>query len=329
MKALTVPAYGAPGVLTLTEAPRPTPGPTEILVRVIAAPVSRADVMMRAGTPRFARLVIGLRRPKAPIPGTGLAGVVEEVGAEVTRFAPGDAVFGERALGFSTHAEFVTLPEDGLVVRKPANASFDSVAPLGDGALTAWNFLYRLGGLREGMEVLINGGSGGLGTMAVQIARDAGARVTAICSAKNAALVRRLGAERVIDYRDEDVTEGDARFDIIFDTLGTLKIRRARRLLTPTGRYLSPVLGLPLLVAMLTSRGRVTFQATGLQSHEVLRPMLEELAVMVRQGSLVTVIDRIYPLEEAAAAHAHVETGHKVGNVILSVAEAPAGVSAA
>ncbi|MGZ9811869.1 NAD(P)-dependent alcohol dehydrogenase [Pseudoroseicyclus sp. H15] len=331
MKALTVTAYGGPDVLTLTEAPCPTPKPGEILVRLVASPVSQADVMMRAGTPKAARLMLGLRRPKAAIPGTGFAGVVEETGPGVTAFAPGDAVFGETALGFATHAEYVAVPANGLVMALPEGLSFEAAAPLCDGALTAWNFLYRLGGLAAGQRVLINGASGSLGTMAVQIARAAGAQVTAVCSAKNAGLLRRLGADEVIDYRAADFWREGARYDIVFDTVGKVPFRRAKRALKLRGRYLSPVLGAGLMLTTLTSRlgrRRALFQATGLQAHEVLHPMLAEIAAMAGRGELITVIDRAYPLEEAAAAHAHVETGHKVGNVVLRIGEAPA-VSAA
>ncbi|NDU99393.1 NAD(P)-dependent alcohol dehydrogenase [Pseudoroseicyclus tamaricis] len=332
MKALKVTAYGGPDVLALTDAPRPTPKAGEILIRNVASPVSQADVMMRAGTPRAARLMLGLRRPRAAIPGTGFAGRVVEVGPGVTAFAPGDAVFGETALGFATHAEYVAVPADGLVMPLPPGLDFQAAAPLCDGALTSWNFLYRLGEMTAGQRVLINGASGSLGTMAVQIARDAGAHVTAVCSGKNAALVRRLGADEVIDYHAADFWKEGARYDIVFDTVGKVPFRRARRALRPGGRYLSPVLDLGLMLATLTSRlgrRRAMFQATGLQKHEVLRPMLAEMTAMAASGALTTVIDRVYPLAEASAAHAHVEAGHKVGNVVLSIAAAESDAAAA
>lgn len=320
--AWSIRRYGPPDVLAPVSRPLPKPGPGQVLIRICASAVSRADGMMRAGLPRFARLFLGLRRPRNDLAGTGLSGEVIAIGPDVTRFAPGDEVFGEAGMNFGANASHICLDETGVLMPKPATLTHEEAAVMCDGVLTSFNFLRDVAGLRAGEKVLILGGSGSLGSAAVQIAATMGAEVTATCSARNADLVRSLGAARVLDYAREDFSEGADRFDVIFDTIGVSSFGAAKRALGPAGRYVCPVLSLDLLWAMLrTARsGRRTarFSATGLLKPEVLRGMLEELLGLIEAGRLRPVMDRTFPFDQLVAAHRHVETGHKRGNVTLA-----------
>lgn len=323
MHAIHVDQYGGPEVLSLREIAKPQAKSDEILVKIYASAVTQADVMMRSGTPWFGRLIIGLRAPKAKVPGTAFAGKVEAIGPNVTRFAVGDDVFGETTVGFHAHAQYVAVPQDGVVERVPLSMSYEDAAPLPDGALTVHNFLTNLVTIRPGMKVLINGASGGLGTSAIQLAKYLGAEVTAVASGRNADLLRDLGADHVLDYTRQDFTREGARFDVVFDTVGRVPFRRARRALKKGGVYLSPVLGLKLLLQMIWTRRfsakKAKFSATGLLPHAQLREALGELRELVEAGALRTVIDRRYPLAGIADAHRYVESGHKRGNVAIVV----------
>lgn len=323
MKAVIAHRYGGPDVLMYGDAPKPKPKANEVLVRIEASAVTQADVMMRRGVPRFGRIFLGLRAPKAEIPGTAFAGTIEAIGADVTRFVPGQNVFGETTVGFSAHAQFVTVAENGILQAIPETMSYEQASPVTDGALTAFNFLKRVANVQPGQSVLINGASGGLGTAAVQLAKHFGAEVTAVASSRNAELAKELGADEFIDYTQEDFTREAARYDIIFDTVGKVGFRRARNALKPNGQYLSPVLELGILTwALWTSRvgdRKARFSATGLLPHDQLRDMLQEVTSLIARGVLTTIIDRRYPLEEIALAHAYVEGGHKRGNVVLDM----------
>lgn len=200
MKAAVCENYGGAEVLGCRDVPKPEPGAKEVLVRICAASVTRADTMMRAGTPFFARLATGLRKPKHPIPGTGFAGIVESVGEGVSRIKAGDRVVGESGLTFSANAEYVSVQEDGILQILPDEISFEEAAPLCDGMLTAYNFLCLIGECKPGMRVMINGASGAVGSAGVQIAKLTGAKVTGVCSGKNRDFVLAQGADRIIDY---------------------------------------------------------------------------------------------------------------------------------
>lgn len=325
MRAILSHGYGPSGVLRPGNAPKPTPGSGEVLVRVRASAVTAADTMMRRGTPLFARPFLGLFRPRARIPGTALAGDIVAVGEGVTRFAVGDRVSGETGVQFGAHAEFVCVPEDGVLLPLPDGMTYEQVAPLCDGPLTSLNFLRNVTTLAPGDRVLINGAAGSLGTAAVQIARIIGAEITAVCGADNEELVRSLGAEQVIDYTREDFTAGKQSWDVIYDAVGRSSFPRCRRVLAEEGVYLSPVLSLSLLAQMARTsrfgRQRAKFDATGLQPPEKLRAMLEEILQWMAEGEMKSVTDRVVSLEEIPAAHRHVDTGHKRGNVVVSVAE--------
>ena len=321
LSAWRIGRYGAPEVLRPVTRPLPAPGPAEILIRIRASAVTRADGMMRAGTPLFARPFLGLRRPRQNLSGTGLSGEVIAVGKKVTRFTVGDAVFGEAGLRFGANASHICLDAGGVLLKKLEALSHEEAAVMCDGPLTSYHFLHKIAQLQFGQHILILGGSGSLGSAAVQIAAAAGAHVTATCSTRNVNFVAGLGAGRVIDYTKEDFTALPDRYDVIYDTVGVSSFKAAKARLTETGRYICPVLTLPLVGAMLKSRmtggRRALFAAAGLQSPELLRTHLKCLLAMVEAGTLSPVLSRVYPLADLIEAHRHMETGHKRGNVVV------------
>jgi len=321
LTAWSIRRYGAPDRLVPVQRPMPTPGPTEILIRIRASAVTRADGMMRAGLPRFARLFLGLSRPRNDLAGTGLSGEVIARGADVRRFAIGDAVFGEAGLRFGANASHICLDESGVLMPKPAHLSHENAAVMCDGPLTSLHFLENVACLKPGERVLILGGSGSLGSAAVQIAVAMGADVTATCSARNASLVASLGAARVIDYARENALLPSRHYDVIYDTLGIASFGQARKSLAKGGRYVCPVLSLRLLGAMLRTtlvgQRKARFSAAGLERPELLRGLLTRLIEMTEAKTLTPVLDRVYPLDNLIAAHQHMETGHKRGNLVV------------
>ncbi|MCB9069680.1 MAG: NAD(P)-dependent alcohol dehydrogenase [Calditrichae bacterium] len=325
MKAIVCTKYGSPDVLQLKEVEKPTPKPDEVLVKIFATTVTAAEGMMRKGTPFYGRLMLGILRPKSPIPGTGFAGIIESVGENVSQFKPGDAVFGETSVNFGANAEYLTISESGLLVPQPENLPFADTAPICDGALTAMNFLKNLAIIQPGQRVLINGASGSQGTYAVQLAKHFGAIVTGVCSTKNVALVQSLGAEHVIDYTKTDFTKNKQRYDIVYDTVGKLSFSGCKSALTENGVFISPVLAMSLLFQMLWtskfSSKKAKFSATGLLPIPESKKLLTELVSLFASGTIKTVIDRRYPLEGVPDAHRYVETGHKTGNIVIDVVQ--------
>jgi NADPH:quinone reductase-like Zn-dependent oxidoreductase len=323
MKAIVCTKYGSPDVLELREIEKPTPKDNEVLIRVYASSVTAADGMMREGTPFYGRLFLGVMKPNHPITGTGFAGVIEAVGKEVELLKEGDSVFGETGVGFSTNAEYVCLPQEGVLATLPNNMTYEEAAPVCDGALTSWNFLKDIGKIQSGQRVLINGASGSLGSAAVQIAHYFGAEVTGVCSTANLEMVKSLGADKVIDYTKEDFTKTGQTYDIIYDTVGKSSFSRCKGSLRENGVYLSPVLSLPLLFQMIwTSKvgnKKAKFSATGLRPPSELRVLLNELKEAIEAEKIKSVIDRSYPLEQTAEAHRYIDKGHKRGNVVITV----------
>jgi NADPH:quinone reductase-like Zn-dependent oxidoreductase len=323
MKAAVYKKYGPPSVISLAEVPKPEPKDNEVLVRVIATTVTSGDWRARSLTlpPGFdilGRLVFGLAGPRQPILGTELAGVVETIGSAVTRFRPGDEVIAFPGGRFGSHAEYRTMPEDGMIVLKPANLSFEEAASLSFGSTTALPFLRDSAKIKKGDQVLIVGASGAVGTAAVQIAKHFGAEVTAVTSTANVSLVRSIGADRVIDYTQVDFATTGETWDIILDTTGTAPFARCESALKPGGRLVA-VSG---TFAQALGIGAPS-KASG--KHVIARvvPLAAEdmrfIADLAAGGELKPVIDRIYPLEEAAEAHAYVDTGRKRGSVVLAV----------
>lgn len=323
MQAIVSTAYGGPEVLKIQTVSKPVPQAGEVLIRVHAVSITTADGMIRKGIPKFGRLFLGLLKPKKAIPGTGFAGVIEAIGPEVEDYKVGDAVFGETGVNFGAHAEYICMPESGVIAKKPINMTFAEAAPVCDGPLTALNFLKNLAGLRPDHHVLINGASGSIGTAAVQIAKAMGATVTGVAGPSNQEFMKSLGADYVLDYTKTDYAKTGHRYDIIFDTVGKRTFANSRAALTEQGIYMSPVLSLSLLAQMLfrsmLGGQQVKFAATGLSPVPELRQQLELLKTMIEAGQIKSVIDRRYQLEEVHDAHHYVDRGHKRGNVIMDL----------
>lgn len=318
MKAIHYPKYGPPDVCAVAEVPTPTPAPDELLIRVHQTPLTRADMAFRSGSPFISRFFTGLRRPKH-VPGGEVVGVVEAVGDDATRVALGDRVIAAAGSSFGAHAEYLCLTEDGIVVKLPEDVADAHVAGLCDGGLTALQFLRDKAELQAGEEVLINGASGAVGSYAVQLADYYGAAVTGVCSTDNLELVESLGAERTIDYTKTDFTEHGDRYDVIFDAVGKRSFSQCKPALTDGGRYLTTVPSLDIVVRMVTTRfgdKQAIFAATGLSQ---TRDDLVLLVDLIEAGEIESVVDRRYGLEDIADAHRYVESGHKTGNVVLSV----------
>ncbi|MGG4456048.1 NAD(P)-dependent alcohol dehydrogenase [Brevibacillus porteri] len=319
MKAIVYEQYGPPNVLQLRDVAKPVPKDGEVLIKVYAATAAAGDWRLRKADPFLARLFNGLWKPrKIKILGFELAGVVESTGSDVSQFKPGDAVYAACGNGFGAYAEYKCLPENGCITLKPANMTFEEAAAVPVGAYTALQFL-RKGNIQHGRRVLIYGASGSVGTYAVQLAKHFGAEVTGVCSTSNVELVRSLGADRIIDYTKENFEDDDTIYDIIFDTVGKSPFQACVERLTPNGYYLRAVhfSPLPIVRGLWTNMasGKKVIGGTANENAEDLRYVKE----LIEAGKLRAIIDRIYPLEQAAEAHSYVELGHKKGNVVLTV----------
>lgn len=323
MQAITSRIYGAPEVIHLEEIPTPVPRKGEVLIRNHATVVSGAECTARNGKDPFARLYFGLARPRFPVLGTGFAGEVAAVGSDVVNYRVGDQVMGSAGPTLGAHAEYVTVSEHGVIALQPTDLAATEAVAILDGALTALPFLRDSAGLKAGQSILINGASGAVGTAAVQLAKRFGAVVTAVCSTANLELVKALGADNVIDYTVEDFTATKKHYDIVFDAVGKSSYTRSRKLLKPDGAYLTTVPSIPILMWTLGTRiiGRtragITF--TGLRKPSAMAQDVQFMGDLAASGHYVPVIDHIYSLNEAASAHAHVETGHKKGSAVISL----------
>ncbi len=322
MKACVYERYGPPEVLQLKEVEKPTPRNNEVLIKTHATTVTSGDWRVRsltvpAGFGLMMRLVFGISRPKQPILGSELAGVIESVGKDVSKFKVGDPVFAFSDAAMGCHAEYKCMAEDGAVVPKPSRLTFEEAAALSFGGTTALDFLRR-GKLQSGESVLINGASGAVGTAAVQLARHFGAIVTGVCSSGNVELVRSLGASHVIDYTKEDFTQNGKTYDLIVDTAGTAPFSRSKTSLKEGGRLLLVLAGLPDMlqapwVSLTGSRKVIAGPVT------VRVADLHFLAELAEAGEFKPVIDRRYPFEQIAEAHRYVDTGRKKGNVAITL----------
>lgn len=325
MLAAIVERYGPPEVVRLVERSAPEPGPGRIRVRVAATTVGPSDAAFRSGTPWFARLFSGLGKPKRTqqILGSDFAGVVDAIGEGVTRFAPGDRVYGATGAASGAHAEFLVVAADGAVQPTPAGVSDIDAVAMTDGFLTALPFLRDVGGVQPGDRVLVNGASGAVGSAAVQLARWMGARVTAVTSTPNVGLVRSLGAEHVIDYTAARFTDARGAYDLVFDAVGSSSFGRARRALARRGTYASTVPSVALLAAIPVTRlargRRAAIAFTGLRADASKRADLELLSRLAAEGEFVPVIDRVVTLTDLTAAHARVDSGRKVGALVVTV----------
>ncbi|MFJ7156542.1 NAD(P)-dependent alcohol dehydrogenase [Streptomyces sp. NPDC101118] len=327
MKAVVQERYGAPDVLELREVERPAPGPGEVLVRVHAAAVNARDWHIVRGDPYVARLAFGLGGPRARVRGRDFAGRVEAVGPGVSRFRPGDEVFGDLGDADGAFAEFACAPER-LVHAKPADLGFEQAAALPLAGNTALMGLRDVGGVREGSTVLVNGASGGVGTFAVQIAKALGAEVTGVCSTRNVPLVRSLGADHVVDYTQEDFTRSGRRYDVVLDLVGNRSLAEQRRVLAPDGILVlsgggvfegGSLFGPMGLILKARAAAPLLRQRVAALTE---RPSGENLAVLAElagSGRVVPAIDRTYALAEAAEAIRYLEVEHARAKVVITV----------
>ncbi|MEJ2610617.1 MAG: NAD(P)-dependent alcohol dehydrogenase [Candidatus Thiodiazotropha sp.] len=322
MKAIVYEKYGPPEVLQLIEVKKPTPKDNEVLIKTHATTVTSGDWRVRSlnvptGFGLIMRLVFGVSRPKQPILGTELAGVIESVGKDVRKFKVGDQVFAFSDAAMGCHAEYKCMPEDGAIGLKPSNLTYDEAAALSFGGTTALDF-FRRGKLQSGERVLVNGASGGVGTAAVQLAKHFEADVTGVCSTANEELIRSLGANHVIDYTKEDFTQNGETYDLIVDTVGTAPFSHSKASLKEGGRLLMVLGGLPDMlqipwVSITSSKKIIAGAATGRAED------LRFLAGLAEAGKFKPVIDRRYPFERIAEAHSYVDTGRKKGNVVITL----------
>lgn len=327
MKAIVWTKYGTPDGLVLREVDKPTPKDNEVLIKVHASTVTAGDSEMRRLAFPFwlqlpIRLFSGLRNPRGKILGQELAGEVAAVGSAVTRFQVGDQVFAATGFDFGGYAEYICLPEtstDSVVAHKPASMSYAEAAAVPVAGLEALYFLSRAR-VQPGEQVLINGAGGSIGTFGVQLAKHYGATVTAVDSGAKLDMLREIGADHVLDYTREDFTANGARYDMIFDVIGTTSFGRSMRVLKPEGRYLLANPGIAHIVrgrwANLSSSKRAVFGPASRQPAD-----LHTLTGLIEAGHLKTVIDRVYPLAQAAEAHRYVESGQKQGHVVIRVRE--------
>ena len=321
MKAVVQDRYGPPEVLRIEEVEQPVPKDDEVLIRVRASTVTQTDTHARRADLFLWRLVFGLRRPRSRTLGVELAGEVVAVGSAVRQFKVGDEVFGHPSTLFGAHAEYLCVSERAALALKPAGMSFQEAAAVCDGASQALDTL-RQADVREGRRVVIYGASGSLGSAAVQLAKHFGAHVTAVCGTDHVELVRSLGADEVVDYRQQDFTKNGQTYDAIIDAVGKYSFRRGRRSLKPGGiyvatdggRFMVETIAL-LVVTRWVGSKRVRSGIGRRRKEDVL--FLKEL---IEAGEFRAVVDRRYPMDQAVEAHRYVETWHKAGNVVLTIA---------
>jgi NADPH:quinone reductase-like Zn-dependent oxidoreductase len=326
MRAAVHTSYGPPDVVRIAEVDKPTPRNNQVLVKVHATTVNRTDAGFRAGKPRIVRLFTGLIRPKVAVLGNEFAGEIEAVGRDVTSFLVGNRVFGYSGLQhgsrFGAHAEYLAMPEGGSLATLPANLTYEQAAPSTEGAHYALTMI-RTAKIQRGHDVLVYGATGAIGSAAVQLSKSLGAQVTAVCDTEHLELVRGLGADRVIDYTAEDFTKDEQRYDVVLDAVGKSSFFRCRRLLKPGGIYLSSdggPLNQNLVLVLITPLvgvfgGKKVLFRVPRDDQEMVRYFKD----LIESGAFKPLIDRRYRLDQIVEAYRYVETGQKIGNVVISV----------
>jgi NADPH:quinone reductase-like Zn-dependent oxidoreductase len=321
MKAAVIRRFGGPEVVHVEDLPRPAPKVDEVLIRVRTTTVSTADYRSRSrdlppGLGFLAPVALGIFRPRHPILGMDLTGVVESVGPAVTKFKPGDEVIAMPGSGFGGHAEYRTMPQDGAVAMKPANMDFDEAVTLVFGGRTALAYL-DLATVRPGETVLVNGASGAVGVAAVQVAKSLGAEVIGVCSGRHAELVASLGADSVIDYEKSDFAAERDRYDVIVECVGNAPFERVEHALRPGGRLAFVVVSLGSMLGASRNSRRSGKPNIVLGGVNPTADELSRLAALAEAGGWTPVIDSTHALDDIVAAHARVDTHHKTGNVVV------------
>lgn len=323
MRAVLHRRFGPPDELTIEEVTTPVPGDTDLLIRIHATTVTSSDCNVRnlSFAPQWAKIpmrlfAFGVFRPRKQILGIEFAGVVEKVGRQVQAFKEGDEVFGTPGDALGSHAEFLRMPEHGVIVRKPQSITMNDAATLALAGNTALYFLRDLGEISSGQKICINGASGAIGSFAIQLAKHFGAHVTAVCGPSNGELVKTLGADTVIDYTREDFTRSETRYDLVFDAVGKSSFLDCKTILTRSGVYMTTLPTAATLLRMLTGNRRIR---TGDASPS--RDNLAFLSDLADRGIIRPVIDCTYSLDQIALAYRYVEQGHKKGNVILTIGD--------
>ena len=321
MKAAVRYQYCPPQQLSVGEVPQPQPKANEILVRVYATTVNRTDCALLTGWPLAIRAFTGFRKPKLPITGTDFAGQVEGIGQEVKDFKIGDRVWGFDDTGLESHAQYLCIATSGNVIKMPENASYEEAAASAEAAHYAINFVNKLQ-VSPGQKVLVNGGTGAIGSAAIQILHDLGVQVTAVCGTKNVERIQSFGVEKVIDFEKEDFTQQGESYDYVFDAVGKSTFFKCKGILKPGGIYLSSELGpwwqnlyLPLITRIFGSK-KVVFPIPF-----NVKASLEYMKKLVEAGQFKPLIDRTYPLEKISEAFEYVGSGQKIGNVIIDLAD--------
>lgn len=315
MKVAECVKYGAPELLQINEVEKPQPQDNEVLIKIHASSVSSGDARMRRADPFIVRIIFGFKAPRKSVLGIVVAGEIEAIGKAVTKFKVGDQVFGSTGMRMGAHAEYTTVPEKAPLVIKPANISYEEAAAIPFGGTSSLHFL-RKAKIQPGQKVLIYGASGALGTVGVELSKYYGAHVTAVSSTSNHALMKSLGADQVIDYKKEDFTRNGERYDVIYDTVGKAPFWGSLKSLNQKGYFLMASGGIGKMIGSLFISLFIRKKiVSGVVSEKV--EDMKFLSQLVQKEKLNAVIDKTYSLDQIAKAHAHVDTGHKIGNVIV------------